>query len=284
MLLDATGHGTIVARHLGLRRNFDEPELKKAAYFQHFEGVWHHDGEERGHPCIAMCEEGWFWIIPLNDHKTSVGFVTRPGFTKSIGVPPQQVLAWAIARCPLVRSRMHSARGSAENEVLSDFSYRCRPYAGSGYFMLGDAACFLDPIFSTGVTLAMVSAHHGAGLVVRALHGEISMQSARASHIDFVESSSRPFWRLIRNYYRHSFRELFMSGTGPANVHGAIISVLAGQVFPKPVPSLRWRHRLFDACVWAQQHVPLVPRRERFRLVEQPAEEFMPAGVAVLGS
>ena len=110
------------------------------------------------------------------------------------------------------------------------------------------------------------------------------MQNARTRHIDFVESSSKPFWRLIRSYYRHSFRELFMNGTGPANMHGAIISVLAGQVFPKPVSALRWRHRLFDACIWAQQHVPLVPRRERCRLVEQLPEEFMSAGTAALRS
>lgn len=284
VLLDASGHGTIVARHLNLRRNFEEPELKKVAYFQHFEGVWHHEGEDRGHPCIAMCDEGWFWIIPLNDRKTSVGFVTRPGFTQSIGVPARRILAWAIARCPLVRDRMRKAQGSVENEVLSDFSYRCRPYAGPGYFMLGDAACFLDPIFSTGVTLAMVGAHHGAGVAGRALRGELSFASAGAEHISFVERSCQPFWRLIRNYYQHSFRELFMNGKGPVNMHGAIISILAGQVFPKPVMALRWRHRLFDACVYAQRHVALVPRRERCRLIEQPAEEFLPGSTAVMVS
>lgn len=284
LLIDASGHGTIVGRHLGLRKNFQEPELQKVAYFQHFEDVWHHEGEDRGHPCIAMCEEGWFWIIPLNDRKTSVGFVTRPAFAQSINVPAKRVLAWAIARCPLVRDRMRNARGSAENEVLSDFSYRCRPYAGPGYFMLGDAACFLDPIFSTGVTLAMVGAHHGAGLAARALRGDLAMNKAREEHISFVETSCKPFWRLIRRYYDHSFRELFMGGTGPLNMHGAIISILAGQVFPKPVAALRWRHRLFEACIWAQGHVALAPRREPCRLVQQPAQDFVPSASSVFAA
>ncbi len=276
-LLDASGHGTLVGRTLNLRKNFEEPELQKVAYFQHFEGVWHRDADERGHPCIIMCEEGWFWIIALNDRKTSVGFVTRPSYAKTINVPPQRILAWAIARCPVLRDRMRDARGSQTNEVLADFSYRCRPYAGDGYFLLGDAACFLDPIFSTGVTLAMMSAHHAANLALAMLRGQISPAQASARHIKFVESSTKPFWRLIRNYYRHSFRELFMNGQGPLNMHGAVISILAGQVFPKPAWSLRWRYRAFEACVALQEHVSLVPRQDRCRLVEQDAKDFVPA-------
>ena len=85
----------------------------------------------------------------------------------------------------------------------------------------------------------------------------------------FVEGSTGVFWRLIKNYYRHSFRELFMNGTGPQQVHKAVVSILAGQVFPRPVWKLRWRLSLFHAYVWLQQYVPLVPRRRRFSLLAQ---------------
>jgi flavin-dependent dehydrogenase len=277
ILLDASGQGTLVGRALKIRTNFDDPELQKVAYYQHFDGVERPPGDASGHPCIIMCEEGWFWLIGLSATKTSVGFVTRPSFVRTLNIPPAQLLAWAIERCPVVRHRMRDAIGPSGNVVLSDFSYRCRPYAGDGYFLVGDAACFLDPIFSTGVTLAMLSAQHTAGTVQRLLRGELSPAGARRRHIQFVTESTRPFWRLIRGYYQHSFRELFMNGQGPVQMQGAIISILAGQVFPRPPWSLRWRHRAFDLCVRLQKHVALVPRREPCRLIHHTSKSRAPS-------
>jgi flavin-dependent dehydrogenase len=271
VLLDASGHGTVVGRHLKQRRNFDDPQLQKVAYFEHFDDVERLPGEASGHPSIVMAEEGWFWLIGLTDRKTSVGFVTRPSFVRDLGVAPYDMLQWAVARCPVVRHRMRAATGPQTNLVLADFSYTCSPQAGPGYFLIGDAGCFLDPIFSTGVTLAMVGGNEAARQVDQMLRGVRSPRSAQRRYIHFVEGSTAIFWRLIRKYYRHSFRELFMHGRGPHNVHGAIISVLAGQVFPRPPWALRWRMRLFELCVWLQQYIPLVPRRRRFRLLdEQP--------------
>jgi FADH2-dependent halogenase len=283
LMLDASGHGTIVGRALNLRRSFEDPELQKVAYFQHFENVKRPAGRATGHPTIIMAAEGWFWLIGLSESKTSVGFVTRPSFVRTLNIPPTQMLQWAIARCPVVRQRMRDAAGSAENIVLSDFSYRCRPYAGPGYFMVGDAACFLDPIFSTGVTLAMMGSSHAAGLAVRMLRGELGAGRARRMHCHYIENGTKPFWRLIRGYYKHSFRELFIHGTGPLQMPSAIISVLAGQVFPKQPWSLRWRHRAFDFCVWLQQYRELSPHRPQFRLVDEPPVD-LPAEQLLLQS
>jgi halogenation protein CepH len=94
-----------------------------------------------------MCDEGWFWLIGLTPDKMSVRFVTRLSFSRTLDVPPPKLLRWAIARCPVVRHRLRNAAGLEENHVLADFSYRCNPPAGPGYLMVGDAACFLDPIF-----------------------------------------------------------------------------------------------------------------------------------------
>ena len=106
VLIDASGHGTVVGRHLGTRRNMSDPELQKVAYFGHFENVERAPGEQTGHPTIIMADEGWFWLIGLTEAKTSVGFVTRPGFVKALDVPADELLAWAIERCPVVRHRM----------------------------------------------------------------------------------------------------------------------------------------------------------------------------------
>jgi len=274
LLIDASGHSTIVGRHLKIRRNFDDPELQKVAYFQHFDNVERLPGAMSGYPSIFMADEGWFWIIGLNESKTSVGFVTRPSFTKQLKVPPDRLLQWAVARCPIVRERMRDASGAADNMVLADFSYRCSPQAGPGYFLVGDAGCFLDPVFSTGVTLAMVGGNEAAKLTTDMFAGKIAPAQARRQYIDLVERSTGLLWKLIRMYYRHSLRELFLTGQGPHQVHRAIISILAGQVFPKPVWALRWRMRLFEVCVWLQQYVALAPRRARLKLVDEPPVEL----------
>lgn len=269
-LLDASGHGTVVGRHLGTRKPIPDPNLHKVAYFSHFENVWRLPGTATGHPTIIMCEEGWFWIIGLTDTKTSVGFVTHPDTIKKVGVPVDKMLAWAVERCPVVRDRMKDAVGEGTNQVLADFSYTCKPHAGPGHFLVGDAGCFLDPIFSTGVTLAMMGAREAAGQVLAILKNGKSPGSARRDYVRFVEGSTGVFWGLIRNYYRHSFRELFLNGTGPMNVHGAVISILAGQVFPKPIWALRWRLRMFYLFMRINQYKALVPRRKRFSLVNEP--------------
>jgi flavin-dependent dehydrogenase len=269
ILLDASGHGAVVGRHLGTRRGFDDPHLQKVAYFQHFENVERLPGKATGHPTIIMCREGWFWLIGLTDTKTSVGFVTRPAFVKEINVPPDRLLQWAIARCPVVRHRMRNAVGSPMNEVLSDFSYTCKPYAGPGYFLVGDAGCFLDPIFSTGVTLAMMGAREAARHAIAILQKREQPAVAQKAYCKFVEGSTGIFWGLIRNYYRHSFRELFMNGRGPLQVHNAVISILAGNVFPKPVWALRWRLRFFNLCMRLQQYLPLCPRRPECSLLSE---------------
>ena len=89
-------------------------------------------GEPGGFPLIVMCREGWFWLIPLDERRTSVGLVMAASLAKKAGVASRRMLAWGIANCPLVRRRMRDATGAEDNEVIADFSYCCRPYAGPG--------------------------------------------------------------------------------------------------------------------------------------------------------
>jgi hypothetical protein len=154
---------------------------------------------------------------------------------------------------------------------MSDYSYQCSPYAGDGYYLVGDSAIFLDPIFSTGVTFAMMVAEHAATDLVDVLQGSMSHKAARRRHCQFIKRGSLPYWKLIQSYYHHSFRELFMSGGGPWQIPGAIISILAAQVFPRVPWKLRWRHAAFQCFVRIQRYWKLAPRRPKFHLIhEQP--------------
>ena len=270
VLIDASGQATLVAKHLGIRRML--PEHRKIAYFQHFQGVERRAGAAAGDPTMVMCAEGWFWIIPIDERRDSIGLVMDADAARRVGVPADRMLEWGIARCPLLRRRTAAADRPAGNVVCADFSYRCEPFSGPGYFLVGDAAAFLDPIFSTGVCLGMMSAVEAARGVVAMLRHGAPPRRVRRRYNRFVAGSSTPLFRMVRNYYRHSFRELFLSGSGPLEVHNATLSVLAGSVFPRLAFKLRWRLELFFLMVRANRYLPLAPRREPFSLFGAEAE------------
>lgn len=266
-LVDASGQSTVVARHLGTRQPATDPHLQKVAYFGHFENVQRLEGRDAGHPLIVMCDEGWFWLIHINERVTSIGLVLDATIAKQTGVPADRLLAWGMSRCPFVRERCANATGPDTNQIIANFSYRCRPCAGRGYFLVGDAAAFVDPIFSTGVCLGMMQAREAARHLVAMLAGKTQPDAARREYTQFTDGSTDVFFKLIRQFYDHSFRELFLNGTGPVDMHRAVLAVLAGNVFPRPSWKLRWRLAAFDACVKLNRFVPLVPRQKRFSLL-----------------
>jgi len=264
-LLDASGQATIVGKHLGIRRVL--PRLKKAAYFGHFTGVHRKPGRVGGYITIVMCDEGWFWIIPLDEQKTSIGLVIEAEVARRTGIPPNRLLAWAIRRCPVLAERTADAVFPATNAVAADFSYRCEPYAGPGYFLVGDAATFVDPIFSTGVCLGMMSAAEAARGVEAMLRGGADPARIARRYARFVRDSSEPFFGMVHHFYEPAFRDLFLDAQGPLAIHRAVISVLAGHVFPRPTFALRWRLRLFDFFVAWHRRMAITTRRPGFSLL-----------------
>lgn len=275
-LLDASGQATIVARHLGTRRVISN--MKKVAYYGQFEGVARDPMPEGGFPMIAICREGWFWLIPLDERRTSIGFVTEAGIVKRMDVPPDRLLAWAIESCPYVAQVTKDAVSLPINGVMADFSYRCRPYAGPGYFLIGDAATFVDPIFSTGVCLGMGSAVEAARVVERLAKGQMTPAAARRSYARTVRSGTAPFFRLVQLYYKPAFRDLLLAGSGPFQVHRAVISILAGHLFPRTSFALRWRLWAFRGFVALQRLMPVAERRQIYSILEGPAASATPAG------
>ena len=198
-LFDASGQSTVVARHLGTRKPPSERHLQKVAYFSHFEGVFRHPGREEGHPLIVMCDEGWFWVIPINDTVTSIGLVMDAEIARSTGVPADRMLHWGMQRCPLVRARCQDATGPTTNQTIANFSYKCDPFAGPGYFLIGDSAAFVDPIFSTGVCLAMMEGRRAAEHVKAMLNGLLTPAAARKDYIRFAKRSTSIYFDIRRS-------------------------------------------------------------------------------------
>ncbi|MES1244748.1 MAG: NAD(P)/FAD-dependent oxidoreductase [Acidobacteriota bacterium] len=264
-LVDASGQNTVVGRHLGTREVI--PGLRKVAYFSHFLDVERAPQPEGGYVIGILCKEGWFWIIPIDERRTSIGLVIDADAARSTGLPADRILAWAIARCPQMARRCSRAVCTEVSGCIADFSYTCRPYAGPGYFLVGDAAAFLDPIFSTGVCLGMMGGRMAAEGIASILAGT-APEPVRARYISTVETSSSIFFRLIHAYYDPSYRDLFLSDrSDPFRIRRAMLSLLAGHVFPQPSYRLLWRLRLLELFVWLNRHVPLAPRREALSLL-----------------
>jgi flavin-dependent dehydrogenase len=268
-LVDASGQSTLVGKHLGLRSGY--AEHRKVACFGHFRGVERPPGAAAGHPCIVMMDDGWFWLIALDAERTSLGVVMDRDAAlrvqRDFGLGTADLLAWAIPRAPFVARRTAGAIFPDRFHVAADFSYRCPPYAAPGCFLIGDAAAFLDPIFSTGICLGMAGGQEVARHLLALLAGADPARRRRAWR-RFVDGSSAPLFRLVHRYYQHPFRELMIQGEGPLQVHRALFSVLAGHVFPRPAWTLRWRLWLMEAITEAQARYPVAPRCERRRLVD----------------
>ncbi|MGH9380382.1 MAG: NAD(P)/FAD-dependent oxidoreductase [Thermoanaerobaculia bacterium] len=265
-LLDASGLLTHLGKHLKLRRV--HPRLRNIAYYGHFRNVERRSGDPGGFATIVMCDEGWFWLIPINEAVTSIGMVLEERHARRAGVPAKEMLFWGIRNCPVVAQRCRDAIFPETTYVTGDYSHSCRPYAGPGYFLIGDAATFIDPIFSTGVTLGLMSADKAVSLLDEMLGGDLAPPRARRRYARFVRGSTRPYFRVVEAYYGHEFRELFLHGQGPLDIHRAVISLLAGHVFPRPDFAVRWRMALFHLFVKLQGlGVPVVDRKGRFSLL-----------------
>src|SRR4029453_9294184 len=158
--VDASGRDTFLANQLGIKRR--NPKHNSAALFGHFSGAKRLPGREEGNISIFWFEHGWFWFIPLRDEITSVGAVCWPQYLKSRRTDPTTFLMNTIALCPALAERLRDAQLVNPATATGNYSYQAQRMVGDRYIILGDAFPFLDPVFSSGVFLAMNSAFLGA--------------------------------------------------------------------------------------------------------------------------
>ena len=267
-LIDASGRAALVARELGTRKPLQH--LRKLACFAHYTSVQRDPGVAAGDLISLMCEEGWFWLIPIDETRTSIGFVVDVEAEKRLGMTHEALLEWAIERAPQVACRCADAKRVTPVYFMSDFSYTCEPYAGPGYFLAGDCGVFVDPVFSTGVCLGMMTGKFAAESVSAILRGEMTAEAARQDYTAKFKDSSTIFFRMVNVFYKHSFRELFVNTRNAWRIRRAMISIMAGQIFPTPMPwKLRWRLRALEVAVKLQRFISLVPRRKTYSLSER---------------
>jgi flavin-dependent dehydrogenase len=259
MLLDASGRDAFMASRRGLRRM--TPHLRKAAVFAHYEGVPRAAGKRGGDILLIVLRDGWFWVIPLPDGYASIGLVLDAAAMRRHALPPEALLEQALRRCPAAAPLVANARRLSPVYTASDYSYDCREVAGDRWLLMGDAAAFIDPVWSSGVWLAMSSAEMAADAVHRALGGDPARadlsRGVWRGYEREVRRHVRGYLRIVSRFYEPRFMDVFLSPGGRFGLRGAVISLLAGLI--EPSAAVRARLELFYAILRLQRVVRLAP-------------------------
>src|SRR5690606_12697645 len=183
-VIDASGRDTLLGNALKIKHR--NPSHQSAAIFAHFTGVERRPGEDAGNISIYNFAHGWSWFIPLPDGIMSVGCVCWPEYLKQRRGRNEEFLLATLDSMPDAARRMKNATMVSEVRVTGNYSYSCERMAGPGWIMAGDAFAFVDPVFSSGVYLAMHGATQAAGVVDAALAEparEAALQRAFARRI-----------------------------------------------------------------------------------------------------
>ena len=176
-VVDASGRDTFLANRFQIKHR--NPKHNSSAIYGHFSGAKRHEGQAAGNITIFWFEHGWFWFIPMMNDVTSVGMVTWPYYTKTKGERSiEQFLMDGIAMCPALTERMKMAKLVNEVEATGNYSYVSERNHGANYLLLGDAYAFIDPVFSSGVLLAMNSGVIGAEAIDTCLRNPAAAPAA----------------------------------------------------------------------------------------------------------
>jgi FADH2-dependent halogenase len=256
-LIDASGRGNLTGNQEGLR--VVHQHLKKLAVFGHFKHVRLDPGREGGDTIIVRLENKWFWLIPISSEKTSVGCVMDQSEFAARKEPPQQVFESIWKSSPVLRDRLASAELVGSMQVTSDFSYHNKRYVGKRLIRIGDAAGFMDPIFSAGVFLAMYSGRMAANTISELLkNGERGCATRLKAYEDRLRRSMQFYWEMVHNFYTTPFLEVFFEPRERFRLASAVNAALAGEL--EGGWRLRWRMRLFFLIVKAQKRWGFLPR------------------------
>jgi flavin-dependent dehydrogenase len=241
-VVDASGRETFLAAKKRLRRK--NQKHQSAAIFGHFRGAERRCGEDAGNISIYGFEHGWMWMIPLPDGVMSVGAVCRPDYLKQRKGRTLEFLFDTLKRSPGLWRRIESAEliGN-EARVTGNYSYDCSHMGGPGWILVGDAFAFLDPVFSSGVYLAMTGAEQAVDMV----DGALRDPSREAGLLRKLEKRLRTgigrFSFFIYRFNGPVMRQMFRTPRNTWQLEQGVISMLAGDLFD--TPKVLWRLQLF---------------------------------------
>lgn len=258
-LLDCSGRNSVVGRHFGLKVSY--PHLQKFSCFAHFEGVQRDEGIDAGLTRLVRADRHWFWMIPLDEQRTSIGVVMDLADFKARKLSPEEMLNWAIQDSPVMAERMRDAKRVSIVHSISDYSYRNSKLTGERWMLAGDAAGFIDPIFSTGVFLAIHSGEECANAIDTILTSPGKRPGLFRRYERSMNRIMDMYLRFVSAWYRDEFISVFTTPTQRFQLAPAINAVLAGNIGNSF--AIWWRMQLFYLVLFFQRFVPLCPPLER---------------------
>lgn len=263
-VIDASGHHAL----LGEKQPIES--LKKIAFFAHYRGVPRPEGRDAGNTVIVVLRNAWFWLIPVNAEVMSVGLVVDREHVLRCGLEPEELLDRTIAESSWVAERMKNAERITQVYARKDFSFRTKKMVGPNFALIGDAAGFIDPIFSTGVFMAMKSADLASAAVAERLRTG-SLKELNTYEREMSKGLDK-YLRFIEHFYRREFLEVFLQPSERWGLLNAIVGVLAGNIFQ--TRDNRFRLALFFALVKLQKWRGMIAPRIEW--------EALPAAAAKL--
>lgn len=240
VIVDSTGQSSLIGRQLNL--NTIEPNLKKASLFTHYEGGHRDEGLDEGATLILHTEEkdSWFWSIPLPYNRTSVGVVGELDYLLQNRREPdgklnaEKIFEEELEKCQPLKLRLKGAKQLFPIQTTKDFSYRASRIAGDNWVLIGDAFGFLDPVYSTGLFLALKSGEMAADAVVEAFKDNDFSQTSLGRFGDRFVEGMEAFRKLVYAFYTKEFSFARFLSEYPEHL-GGIVDILSGDVYRRDV-------------------------------------------------
>lgn len=230
-LIDATGRGTFLADKLKLKTR--NARHNSAAIFTHFSEAELRPNEQAGNISVYWFDHGWFWFIPLTGDTTSVGIVCTPAYLKTRKTLPEQFLLDNIEKCPPLARRLRNAKPKMPAKAAGNYSYVAKEMYGDNFLLIGDAYGFIDPVFSSGVFLAMFGGDLSAKTVDSCLRKPALKRYFLYRHSRTIQKGMERLSWLIYRFTDPTMQVMFMNPQNTLKIQDAIISILAGDIFYK---------------------------------------------------
>lgn len=231
-LIDASGRETFLSRRLKLKQK--SKQHNSAAIFGHFDDVQRREGKDEGNISIYWFRYGWFWMIPLKGKRMSVGAVCYPKYLKTRTGSTEEFLQQTIDLVPEIRQRMKYASLAGEVRATGNFSYgSSKMYGGKGenWLLIGDAYAFIDPVFSSGIHIAMSGAVKAVDAVDACLEEPESSGLILGQYKEQTSQALKTFSWLIHRFNSPVMQKLFMAPSNQWRVQESLISLLAGDLY-----------------------------------------------------
>ena len=232
-VLDCSGYGRVLPRLLDLEKPTTFPT--REALFTHVTGDQRPAGNDEGKIWVCLHPaNAWIWIIPFSNGKTSVGVVATPEFFQGYPGEPDAQLRAILMGDPNVAARLGRMQFVFPPQRISGYACAIKQLHGPHFALAGNATEFLDPIFSSGVTLALASANRAAKVLARHLRGE-AVDWPR-EYADYVMQGINTFRAYVTAWYDGTLQNIFFAANSNPDIMRQICSVLAGYVWDKSNP------------------------------------------------